>query len=87
MAPQHFAYPARRLAETGKPVWVCETGVDAALEDRGAWMKSQGEVKGVAVILTFDRRIVVESPPAPRPIDDDWRWSGPMVKAWEGLPR
>jgi hypothetical protein len=88
LPPLHFQwrYTTERLATTGKPVWVCETGAETDTSRRGEWMASLDEVKGVKVILIFDFLIEYVGPSG-KPASDDWRWSGAMVKQWDLLSR
>lgn len=84
LPPQHaqWRYSTEVLGSKGKPIWVCETGAEASTKQRGSWMASLDQVKGVAAILVFDFRI--EFPPGKV---DDWSWNGAMVRQWDLLVR
>jgi len=84
LPPLQWAWTTQRLASTGKPVWVCETGAEAVTTNRGLWMASLKDVAGVAAILIFDFRIVF--PHEGQTLVDDWRWNKAMIRQWNLLP-
>jgi hypothetical protein len=85
---QQWAYAAERLASTGKPVWVFETGAEASTTKRGAWIDSLADVEsiGIEAVCIFDFRIEYSGIDGSDKVDD-WRWSPSMARAFDGLPR
>jgi hypothetical protein len=77
--PDQCVHPRDTLAAMapGKPIIWSETGSDFALERGADWLRSFNEVEGIEITMIFD--MAIESH------DDDWRWKGPMYRAFPGL--
>ena len=83
---QQWAWAIQRLASTGKPVAVCETGAEASTTKRGRFMADLGNVQGLWYCGIFDYRIEYQKQDGTKVVDD-WRWNAPMVREWDALPR
>lgn len=81
-----WKWAIQRLASTGKPVAVCETGAEASTTKRGRFIADLGKVSGLAFVAIFDYRIEYRKQDGTLVVDD-WSWNQPMVREWDILPR
>lgn len=87
LPPQQWAWCAARMATTGRPVWVCETGAEAKTTNRGLFIASIDDAPIVEVVCIFDFRIVFTKPSTGETFVDDWTWNKSMARQWDLLKR